>query len=126
MSPDTTPLVISAIGTPAVHEGTGDGGIGTVEGTRTGKIVTITTPEGQRDVEVHLVRPVVAILVRAAWTFVTTFSGAVGANSLGAVEVSLQSAALIAGSAVLLGAAKDAAVVLNELKNKYPLLSGGI
>lgn len=128
MAPDQPPLVISAIGTAPLHEGTGDGGVGIVEGTRAGKIVTVETPAGQRDVQINLIRPSIALLIRALWNFTTTLSGALGADAVGAlpIDIDLPTALAIAGSATGLAFLKDATTVLGDLKNRFPLLSGGI
>jgi hypothetical protein len=125
-------LVVSAIGTPALHAGTKAGGTGTSTGTGAGKSVEIHTPAGERNITLNLIRPSIAVIVRAAWLFVFTLSGALGADQVGelipavAIALDFKTACIMAAGTTGLGALRDALTVLGELKNKYPLLSGGI
>jgi hypothetical protein len=124
-------IAIAVVGTPEVHKAI-NARMGEMTGTASGKEVLIRTPEGERDRRYKVIKPAIAILVRAAWLFGTTFLGGMGADDAAAMvgitteALDPSQAAYIALSAAAIGAVKDAVGILGELKNKYPLLSGGI
>lgn len=112
------PIQVTVIG-----GGTGAGtGTGTGDGTR-----LITTPPGQPNVIARFVTPLLAITLRFAYTFGTTWSGLIGAgmttNLIPAkdfMELAWKCAVLsVAGAAF--GAIKDFVVIVGRLKDKYPL-----
>jgi len=86
------------------------------------------TPAGIPNVLVNVVRPITAILVRAAHVFVVTFLGALGAGSVGATPADWTwlTALSIAGGAAFLETAKNLVTILGDLEQKNPLLTGSI
>jgi hypothetical protein len=115
---DTSPVTISIVGT-----GTGDGG--GMAPTPNGTIAV--TPGQQPDLRINVVTPVIAIMVRFLHLFLVSFSGAIGANELGIIDIGgLTPKLAIALSAAGVGSIKDLITVFGRLEGKYPLISGSI
>lgn len=112
------PLTVAVVGT-------GDGG-----GVKDGQ--AITTPQGQPDLVLQVVGPLLAIAVRFINTFLTGLSGILGgamvtdvipaADFLSLVRVSAGLA--LAGAGV--GLIKDCVTIFSRLETKYPLLTGSV
>jgi hypothetical protein len=124
-------ITIATIGTPVVHEGT------TGTGTGTGKVVMLETQEGQANVKLNVVRPLIALLVGFAHQFGTTFLACLTAAGLGVgvgalVDVRAPLFQVVEGAAwvALISAAfdflKNTVSILGEWRNKYPLLTGSL
>jgi hypothetical protein len=124
-------ITIATIGTPTVHEGTK--GIGT----GAGKVVELETQEGQANVKLNVIRPVIAIAVGFVHQFGTTFLACLTAAGLGVgvgalVDVQaplvdvVQGAAWVALISAGFDATKNIVAIFGELRNKYPLLTGSI
>jgi hypothetical protein len=127
-------ITIATIGTPAVHEGTKGPG---VIGTGNGKVVILETPEGQSNIKLNVIRPLIALLVGFAHQFGTTFLACLTAAGLGVgvgalVDVHAPLKDVVQGAAwvALISAGfdfiKNAVSILGEWRNKYPLLTGSL
>lgn len=124
-------IVIATIGTPAVHENTKGTGTGA------GKIVELETQEGQANIRLKVIRPLIALIVGFAHQFVTTFLACltaagfgVGIGAVSNVQAPLPQVIKAAAWIALISAGydfiKNAASLLGELRNKYPLLTGSL
>jgi hypothetical protein len=92
------------------------------------------TPAGQPNVLVNVVPPFIAILVRFANSFLTTFvglitaagigigAGAIGADFATVMQASAISALVVSGVETL----KNLITIFGRLENKYPLATGSI
>lgn len=88
------------------------------------KNTTAVTPPGQPNLNVRVITPIIALIVRAANLFFITLSGTlvVSAFSDGSLkEVVIQTLAIVA-----LGVVKDCATIFGNLERKYPLATGSI
>lgn len=98
--------------------GTGDGA----------KSQTIKTPEGQPDIRVEIISPLVGITSRFIVTFLTSVVGLLGAGSASTIipasdflDLLWKCCALSLGAAVI-GLFKDLITVFTRLTQKFPLL----
>ncbi len=115
------PMMATVIGS-----GTGDGGSPLPDRT------VLVTPDHQPNVIVRVVQPVVAIMIRAINTFLTTMVGVLTAEATTNVipwstfEDMVAKAALVALAPTALGLLKDCITVFGKLEQKYPLMTGSI
>lgn len=129
--PEQNEITIATIGTSTVH--------GSTKGTGTGagKIVSLETQEGQANIKLNVIRPVIALLVGFIHQFLTTFLGVLTAAGFGVgvastTNVSVPFNVIIKGAAwtALISAGydliKNTVALLGELRNKYPLLTGSL
>lgn len=124
-------ITIATIGTPDVHEGTKGTGTGA------GKMVTLETQEGQPNVKLNVIRPVIALTVGFVHQFGTTFLACLTAAGLGVgvgalvdIHAPLQDVVRGAAWVSLISAGfdlvKNVVSIFGELRNKYPLLTGSL
>ncbi len=124
-------ITIATIGTPAVHDGTKGTGTGN------GKVVMLETQEGQSNIKLTVIRPLIALLVGFAHQFGTTFLACLTAAGFGVgvgalVDVHAPLREVVHGAAwvALISAGfdfiKNAVSILGEWRNKYPLLTGSL
>lgn len=118
-------LHVSLIGT-----GTGDGGQAPI---RNGTVAE-TPGETQPNVVLRVVRPFVAIGVRAIHLFLATLLGLIGAGAVIGQDFIpftdfwdlVMKGATVAATATALGFLKDVVTIFKRLEEKYPLLTGSI
>lgn len=111
-----------------IGTGTGDGGAPMRNGT------IAETSGTQPNVKLRVVRPFVAIGVRAIHLFIATLLGAVTSASLIGKDFIpftdfwdlVMKGSMVAATATALGFLKDLGTVFKRLEEKYPLLTGNI
>lgn len=91
----------------------------------------VKTPDHHPDLVFSVVRPIVAILIRAAGAFLKALMGGLGlaggAAATGWIPwATWQAAIAFAVTAALIEAAWSAITVLNDLEKQHPLLTGSI
>ncbi len=127
-------ITIATIGTPVVHESTKGPG---VTGTGNGKVVMLETQDGQANIKLNVIRPLIALTVGFAHQFGTTFLACLTAAGLGVgvgalVDVHAPLKDVVQGAAwvALISAGfdfiKNTVSILGEWRNKYPLLTGSL
>ena len=109
MTKEITPMAVAVIGT-------GDG--------RLKDGVVAITPEGQPNLPIRLIAPLIAVLVRALNLFFLTLSGTLAVSAFS--DGSLESVVIQTLTIVGLGVIKDCATVFGNLERKYPLATGSI
>lgn len=124
MGTDQVPPVNIAIVGTETHQGGG------VAPTPSGTIAI--TPDSQPNLKINVITPAVAIAVRAANLFLTTFLGLLTAAGVGVdgmhgdfqtvVSKAAMASLIVAG----LGTVKNIVTVLGRLEGKYPLATGSI
>lgn len=92
--------------------------------------MTIETPEGQPNIIVEVVQPIVAIGIRTANTFINVLLGGLGLSAADAVIGTQlipgnvwRTATIMALSAAAVSAIKNAGLIFSSLEKKYPLLN---
>ena len=117
------PVTISIVGT-------GDGAGGGVAPTPSGTVAV--TPDHQANLLINVVNPAIAIVVRAATLFLTTFVGLLTAAGIGVGPAGqdfqhvLASAAMASFIVAGMGTLKNLVTVFGRLEGKYPLATGSI
>jgi hypothetical protein len=100
--------------------------VGTGEAPPTGTIAQ--TPAGMADVRLKVIKPIVAVGVRALHVFLITFFGALGSSAVGATPAdwTWHTALMVAAGAAFLETGKNAITILGKLENENPPLTGSI
>lgn len=131
MSPDDKSVPMPPV-TVTVIGGTGDGGAPLTTGT------TGTTPDHQPNLVVQVVPPLVALLVRFASFYVSSFMGSItlaltpdGTKMLASIGVhDLGPILMAAGWAALIPAlydlGKNLVTIFSNLEKRFPLLTGNV
>lgn len=126
MPQDPQPVPVAVVGTSLA--GTGDGGLAPSPAR-----LEAETPEGSPDLLVRVVSPLMAIAVRYINTFLVSFTGLLGAQSVGvkiftATELhDVMAAAAWASIWVAnMGLLKNLVTIFGKLEGKYPLATGSI
>lgn len=91
----------------------------------------ITTPDHQPNLVVQVIRPSVAVLVRAGNVFLNTLLGGLGLTIAGTQVQSLawaswKGALVIAASAAIVNTIQSLVTIFGDLEKKHPLLTGSI
>lgn len=134
--PETKPVAIAIVGTGST--GTGDGGI-----VPSPVRMEAVTPGQQPNLFVKVITPVMAILIRAIYLFLVTFSAILSAEGLAATGLdptgviknvisvadfkqAVMLAAWLGFIAAFLGTVKNLVTIFGQLEGKYPLATGSI
>lgn len=110
----TEPEPMKPVQAIVIGTGTGDGGP---------KHQIVETPEGQPNLAVRYITPIVAIGVRAGNVFFSSFVASIGIGATGVVPIgTMKLALLVSCGAAVVNIAQNLAYTFSGLEKKFPIV----